>query len=69
MSRRIKPEKREVKPDDRYNNIHLQMIINRIMLNGKKSLATTMVYDALDIISEKNRQRRHRSIRDRAEKR
>jgi small subunit ribosomal protein S7 len=29
------------------------MIINRIMLNGKKSLATTMVYDALDIISEK----------------
>ncbi|HHV05553.1 MAG TPA: 30S ribosomal protein S7 [Anaerolineaceae bacterium] len=53
MSRRIKPEKREVKPDDRYNNIHLQMIINRIMLNGKKSLATTMVYDALDIISEK----------------
>jgi len=53
MSRRIKPEKREVKPDDRYNNIHLQMIINRIMLNGKKSLATTMVYDALDMITEK----------------
>jgi small subunit ribosomal protein S7 len=53
MSRRIKPEKREVQPDDRFNNIHLQMIINRIMLNGKKSLATTMVYDALDMISEK----------------
>ncbi|NLA79390.1 MAG: 30S ribosomal protein S7 [Chloroflexi bacterium] len=53
MSRRIKPEKREVQPDDRFNNIHLQMIINRIMLNGKKSLATTMVYDAIDMISEK----------------
>ncbi|NLZ26955.1 MAG: 30S ribosomal protein S7 [Chloroflexi bacterium] len=53
MSRRIKPEKREVKPDDRFNNVHLQMIINRIMLNGKKSLATTMVYDALDMITEK----------------
>jgi small subunit ribosomal protein S7 len=53
MSRRIKPEKREVKPDDRFNNVHLQMIINRIMLNGKKSLATTMVYDALDMITKK----------------
>jgi small subunit ribosomal protein S7 len=53
MSRRIKPEKREVQPDDRFNNIHLQMIINRIMLNGKKSLATTMVYDAIDMITEK----------------
>jgi len=53
MSRRIKPEKREVQPDDRFNNIHLQMIINRIMLNGKKSLATSMVYDALDMISNK----------------
>ena len=53
MSRRIKPEKRQVQPDDRFNNTHLQMMINRIMLNGKKSLATTMVYDAIDMISEK----------------
>ena len=53
MSRRIKPEKRQVEPDVRFNNIHLQMMINRIMLNGKKSLTTSMVYKAIDIITEK----------------
>lgn len=53
MSRRYTPEKREVIPDVRYNNPHLQMMINRIMLNGKKSTVTTLVYDAIDIITEK----------------
>jgi small subunit ribosomal protein S7 len=53
MSRRIKPEKRQVEPDVRFNNKHLQMIIHRIMLNGKKSLATSMVYEAIDMITEK----------------
>jgi small subunit ribosomal protein S7 len=40
MSRRIKPEKREINPDARFNNLHIQMMINRIMLNGKKSTVT-----------------------------
>ena len=53
MSRRIKPEKREVIPDVRFNNQHVQMMINRIMLNGKKSTVTTLVYDAIDAISAK----------------
>ena len=53
MSRRIKPEKRETKPDVRFNNVHLQMMINRIMLNGKKSTVTRHVYNAIDMISEK----------------
>ena len=53
MSRRIKPEKREVTPDARFNNLHIQMMINRIMLNGKKSTVTTLVYDAIDAISAK----------------
>lgn len=53
MSRRIKPEKREIAPDVRYNNLHIQMIINRIMLRGKKSTVTTLVYDAIDAIHEK----------------
>ena len=53
MSRRIKPEKREIAPDVRYNNLHIQMIINRIMLSGKKSTVTTLVYDAIDAIHEK----------------
>ena len=53
MARRYKPEKREVQPDVRFNNVHLQMIINRIMLNGKKSTVTSLVYDAIDLITEK----------------
>ncbi len=53
MARRFKPEKREIMPDVRYNNLHLQMMINRIMLNGKKSTITAQVYDALDLIKER----------------
>ena len=53
MARRFKPEKREVPPDVRYHNQHIQKLINHIMLDGKKSTVTTLVYDAIDIISEK----------------
>jgi small subunit ribosomal protein S7 len=51
--RRTKPDKREVVPDIRYNNVEVSMIINRIMWNGKKSVATRLVYDAFDIIEQK----------------
>ena len=51
--RRTKPEKRQVQPDIRYNNVEVSMIINRIMWNGKKSVATRLVYDAFDIIEKK----------------
>jgi small subunit ribosomal protein S7 len=37
----------------RYHNQHIQKLINHIMLDGKKSTVSTMVYDAIDIISEK----------------
>lgn len=50
MPRRYRPEKREVSPDPRYNSEMLQSFINRVMRDGKKSTATRVVYDALDII-------------------
>jgi small subunit ribosomal protein S7 len=53
MSRRLKPEKRITTPDVRFNNVHLQMMINRIMLNGKKSTVTRHIYKAIDLIAEK----------------
>ena len=53
MSRRLKPEKRITTPDVRYNSVHLQMLINRIMLNGKKSTVTRHIYKAIDLIGEK----------------
>jgi small subunit ribosomal protein S7 len=53
MSRRKRAERRKINPDIRYNNVDVQSFINRIMKNGKKSVATTLVYDALDIMAER----------------
>lgn len=53
MARRLKPVKREILPDMRFKNLHVQMIINRIMLDGKKSTITSSVYDAFDLIKAK----------------
>jgi small subunit ribosomal protein S7 len=51
--RRISPAKREVVPDARFQSVIISSFINRIMGRGKKSTATTLVYGAMDIISEK----------------
>ena len=51
--RRTKPEKREILPDVRYNSTLVTNLISRIMLNGKRSTATSLVYGALDICAEK----------------
>jgi small subunit ribosomal protein S7 len=51
--RRTKPEKHEVLPDVRYNSMAVQNMINRIMRRGKKSTATHMVYEALDIVQQR----------------
>ncbi len=53
MARRSKPENRVITPDVRYNNVNLQNFINRILSRGKKSIATTLVYDALEMIEER----------------
>ncbi|MEW6181372.1 MAG: 30S ribosomal protein S7 [Chloroflexota bacterium] len=51
--RRTKPEKREIEPDVRYNSVDVQKFIHHILRRGKKSLAVTIVYDALDMVKEK----------------
>jgi small subunit ribosomal protein S7 len=53
MSRRTVVKKRIVPPDPVYNSRLLAMTVRRLMHHGKKSLATKIVYDALDIISER----------------
>lgn len=53
MPRRYRPERREVLPDVRYNSVQVQSFINRVMKRGKKSVATSLVYDALDLIGER----------------
>ena len=54
MSRRNKPEKPEINPDVRFNSVQVQSFINRVMKSGKKSVATTLVYDAIDLMEERS---------------
>jgi small subunit ribosomal protein S7 len=55
MSRRSKPMKREILPDVRYNSVHVQSFVNRILRNGKRSTATSLVYGAFDLIEERTK--------------
>ena len=55
MSRRNRPEHREIIPDVRYGNVQVANFINYVMRNGKKSLATRMVYDAFDMVEERTK--------------
>jgi small subunit ribosomal protein S7 len=45
--------KREIEPDPIYQNPLVTQLINKILLNGKKSLAEKVVYKSLEQISER----------------
>ena len=51
--RRAKPEKREILPDIRYNSIHVQTMVQHVLKRGKKSVATGLIYDAMDMIQDR----------------
>jgi small subunit ribosomal protein S7 len=53
MPRRGNIVKREPAPDVKYNSVLVSKLINKIMERGKKSTAERILYDALDIIEEK----------------
>ena len=53
MPRRGYIAKRDVLPDPIYNSKIVTKLINNIMLDGKKTVAQKIVYDAFDIIKEK----------------
>jgi small subunit ribosomal protein S7 len=50
--KRVYKNKKFLKPDPKFGNIMLSRFINHIMLDGKKSVAQRIMYDALDIVSE-----------------
>ena len=58
MSRRRAAIKREILPDHKFKDTVLTKFMNRIMLQGKKSVAETTVYGALDLVLEKTKKRR-----------
>ena len=53
MSRRRRPEKREILPDPRFGDIVLSKFMNMIMERGKKSVAERIVYGAIDKIADR----------------
>jgi small subunit ribosomal protein S7 len=53
MPRRAEIQPREIEPDAVHGSILLTQLVNRLMLNGKKSVAEQIVYDALAIASER----------------
>ena len=54
MPRRAAAQVRKVEPDSVYRNRMVQQVINKVMLDGKKSGAEKIVYDALAIIGERS---------------
>ena len=56
MSRRHRAEKREIQPDPKFANVVVTKFMNSIMYEGKKSVAETIVYGALDVIEGKTKQ-------------
>lgn len=53
MSRRRVVQKRPVPPDSVYNSRLVSMMIRRVMRQGKKSLASRIVYGAMKLIEER----------------
>ena len=55
MARRRRPEKREILPDPRFGDIILSKFMNLVMFEGKKSVAESIVYNALETVEAKTR--------------
>jgi len=53
MPRRREVPKREILPDPKFGNVTLAKFVNVMMVDGKKSVAEKIIYDALDIIGER----------------
>ena len=54
MPRRAKAAIRTVEPDARHRSRLVQQLINKVMEDGKKSLAERIVYDALAVVGERS---------------
>ena len=56
MSRRISTKKRFPKKDSKYDNLLVSLLINRLLKNGKKRLATRIVYKGFELIEFRTNQ-------------
>ena len=51
--RKSKPKKRILLPDPKYHEVLVTQFVNNLMLQGKKSIAYSIFYDAIDMVGEK----------------
>jgi small subunit ribosomal protein S7 len=56
MSRRHSADKREINPDPKFGDLVVTKFMNAVMYDGKKSVAETIVYGALDQVQTKTKQ-------------
>ena len=57
--RKRKPKLRIIAPDPRYGDAMVTQFVNNLMLQGKKGVAFTVFYKAMDIIKEKTNEDEH----------
>lgn len=60
--RKRKPKVRVVSPDPRYNDVQVTRFVNMLMLDGKKSTAFRVFYDAMDIVDDKSEESAHETF-------
>ena len=51
--RKAKPKKRILLPDPKFHDTMVTRFVNNLMLDGKKSIAYSIFYDAIDMVGEK----------------
>jgi small subunit ribosomal protein S7 len=54
MARRARAAKRDIIPDPVYRNRLVTQLVNKVMLDGEKSTAEAIMYDAMDIMRERS---------------
>ncbi len=55
MSRRKKADKRVINPDPKYGNILISKFMNYLMVDGKRTVASGIMYQALDTVKSKTK--------------
>jgi small subunit ribosomal protein S7 len=53
MPRKGPPPRRELHPDPVYRSVLVTQIVNKILLQGKRTIAEKIVYDALEMVGRK----------------
>lgn len=54
--RKAKPKKRILLPDPKFNEVMVTRFVNNLMWSGKKSIAYSIFYDAIELVENRNKE-------------